>query len=59
MNMKLSEDRANSVAAYLVKKGVAADQLTTKGYGPTRPVAANDSAAGRAKNRRVELKPIK
>ena len=59
MNMKLSEDRANSVAAYLVNKGVAADQLTTKGYGPTRPVAANDSAAGRAKNRRVELKPIK
>ena len=59
MNMKLSKDRANSVAAYLVNKGVTADQLTTEGYGPSRPIASNDTAAGRAKNRRVELKPIK
>jgi outer membrane protein OmpA-like peptidoglycan-associated protein len=58
MNMRLSKERANSVAAYLVNKGVTADQLTTAGYGPTRPVASNDSAAGRAKNRRVELKPM-
>ena len=59
MNVRLSKDRANSVAAYLVNKGVSADQLTTEGYGPSRPIASNDSAAGRAKNRRVELKPIK
>ncbi|HEX7972055.1 MAG TPA: OmpA family protein, partial [Thiobacillus sp.] len=56
-NRKLSQRRAEAVRAYLVKKGVAADRLTAKGYGESRPVASNKTAAGRAKNRRVELIP--
>ncbi|MDX2510228.1 MAG: OmpA family protein [Desulfobacterales bacterium] len=58
-NLNLSKNRAKSVEAYLLRKGVSSDQLTTEGYGPSRPIASNASAAGRAKNRRVELKPIK
>lgn len=55
-NMRLSERRANAVRDYLVKKGVSANVLDTVGYGETRPVATNDTAEGRAKNRRVEFK---
>jgi OOP family OmpA-OmpF porin len=55
-NVALSQRRAESVKAYLVRKGVAADRLDAKGYGPDSPVATNDTDAGRAKNRRVELK---
>jgi outer membrane protein OmpA-like peptidoglycan-associated protein len=58
-NLKLSADRAASVKTYLVTKGVSAKQITTAGYGDKRPVAANDTDAGRQKNRRVELKIIK
>jgi outer membrane protein OmpA-like peptidoglycan-associated protein len=54
-NMKLSEDRANAVKDYLVKGGVQADRITAKGFGDTKPVASNNTAAGRAKNRRVEF----
>lgn len=54
-NDKLSTQRAESVRAWLVAHGVAADRLTSKGYGQRQPVADNDSDAGRAKNRRVEL----
>ncbi|MFN8177431.1 MAG: OmpA family protein [bacterium] len=57
-NMKLSQRRADAVKAYLVSKGVAADRMESKGYGLTQPVASNDTAEGRAKNRRVELKKI-
>ncbi|HEV8122430.1 MAG TPA: OmpA family protein [Candidatus Polarisedimenticolia bacterium] len=57
-NMQLSRDRANSVRAYLLDKGVSPVQLEAKGYGETRPIADNNSAAGRARNRRVELKRI-
>jgi OOP family OmpA-OmpF porin len=56
-NMTLSEWRAESAKKYLIKKGVAEDQLTTKGYGPDKPVAPNDSSANRAKNRRVAFVP--
>jgi OOP family OmpA-OmpF porin len=59
MNLKLSKNRADSVVTYLLQKGVSQGQLSSEGYGPSRPMASNDSAAGRAKNRRVELKPIK
>jgi outer membrane protein OmpA-like peptidoglycan-associated protein len=59
MNVKLSKSRAESVKAYLLQKGVSPDQISAEGYGPIRPIASNNSAAGRAKNRRVELKPIK
>lgn len=57
-NMRLSERRANAVRNYLIKKGVSASQLDTVGFGETRPVATNDTAAGRAKNRRVEFKVV-
>ncbi len=55
-NQKLSEDRAASVKAYLEKKGVEADRLTSAGFGQDQPVADNKTKAGRAKNRRVEFK---
>jgi len=54
-NMRLSERRAQSVENFLVTKGVAADRLNPKGYGEGRPVATNDTAEGRAQNRRVDL----
>lgn len=58
-NLTLSKARAEAVRAYLVKKGVAADRLSATGYGETRPLVANDSAASREKNRRVEFNIIK
>jgi OOP family OmpA-OmpF porin len=57
-NVGLSKRRADSVKAYLVNKGVAADRLETAGYAYDRPVATNDTAEGRAQNRRVELKKL-
>jgi outer membrane protein OmpA-like peptidoglycan-associated protein len=54
-NLKLSEKRAQSVLEYLVSLGVPADKLSSKGFGPDDPIASNDSDAGRAQNRRVEL----
>jgi OOP family OmpA-OmpF porin len=58
-NMTLSERRAKSVKKYFVDKGVEAERLTTKGFGLTKPAASNDTKEGRAKNRRVELTPVK
>ena len=57
-NQSLSEKRAKSVYEYFVSKGVKSSQLSYKGYGEGSPIAGNDTAEGRAKNRRVELKPI-
>jgi len=57
-NMDLSQRRANAVKAYLISKGIGPERLTTRGYGPDRPVASNSTAAGRADNRRVEFKPV-
>jgi outer membrane protein OmpA-like peptidoglycan-associated protein/uncharacterized protein YidB (DUF937 family) len=54
-NLKLSDDRANAVRVKLTELGVAADQLTAKGYGDTKPVADNATEDGRAKNRRIEF----
>jgi OmpA-OmpF porin, OOP family len=54
-NMKLSQDRAQAVKAYLMKKGIAADRIVAKGYGETRPVATNETPEGRQKNRRTEV----
>lgn len=54
-NQNLSVKRAESVGNYLRSQGVAASRLVTVGYGETRPIANNSSAAGRAENRRVEL----
>jgi outer membrane protein OmpA-like peptidoglycan-associated protein len=55
-NMKLSDDRANAVRLYLIKKGVPATRLESHGYGPTQPIDTNDTPEGRARNRRVEFK---
>ena len=54
-NLKLSKDRAEAVKAYFVKAGIAPERLIANGYGDTKPVAANTTAEGRAKNRRVDM----
>lgn len=53
--MKLSLDRANAVKTYLVRQGVDESRLGTVGHGDKRPIATNDTAEGRARNRRVEF----
>lgn len=59
-NQSLSERRAASVGQYLLGKGINSQRVLTAGFGETRPVAPNDSEAGRSQNRRVEvtLEPI-
>jgi outer membrane protein OmpA-like peptidoglycan-associated protein len=54
-NQGLSERRAESVRGYLVSQRIAAQSITQVGFGESRPVATNDTAAGRQRNRRVEL----
>ena len=54
-NLRLSQQRADAVRDALVSRGVGADRIATKGYGPKYPVVANDTAAGRQQNRRVEV----
>ncbi|MCS7029631.1 MAG: OmpA family protein [Bacteroidia bacterium] len=53
--LELSQKRADAVVNFLVRNGVNPSQLTSKGYGNTKPVASNDTPEGRAKNRRVEF----
>jgi OmpA-OmpF porin, OOP family len=55
-NLKLSEDRANTVRAYLLTKGIDPLRVTAKGYGMSKPIASNKTAAGKAQNRRTEVK---
>ncbi len=54
-NLILSQRRADTVMQYLVSRGVKPELVTAKGFGEADPVAPNDTAAGRAQNRRVEL----
>ncbi|MBK8955909.1 MAG: OmpA family protein [Saprospiraceae bacterium] len=55
---RLSTSRAKNVADFLIQKGISASQVQHKGYGKRVPIASNDTAAGRLKNQRVELKII-
>jgi outer membrane protein OmpA-like peptidoglycan-associated protein len=54
-NQDLSQHRADAVRSYLTSHGVAPDRITAQGFGSSRPVADNNSAEGRANNRRVEI----
>lgn len=60
LNMRLSRERAQSVASYLAGNGVSSARISAMGVGPSQPIASNDTAEGRAQNRRVEinLRPI-
>ena len=55
-NVLLSAERANSVRAYLATRGIAPSMILTSGAGADRPVAGNDTAEGRARNRRIEFR---
>ena len=55
-NLELSLARAHSVRDYLIGKGIPADSLTASGAGPDRPLGSNDTAEGRARNRRIEFR---
>jgi outer membrane protein OmpA-like peptidoglycan-associated protein len=55
-NQVLSENRAASVSDYLIQQGVSSSRVKSQGLGPRRPIASNESAAGREQNRRVELR---
>lgn len=55
-NSKLSQDRANTIRDYLVKKGIKANRVTAKGYGDSQPVADNATEEGRQLNRRTEVR---
>lgn len=57
-NQKLSVKRAEAVKAYLVSNGIEANRVYTEGKGEAQPVADNKTAAGRAKNRRVEIEVV-
>lgn len=58
LNQKLSEDRASSVRAYMIKKGISPERVTAVGYGPSRPKADNSTEAGRKANRRIEIRVV-
>ncbi|MDR2213350.1 MAG: OmpA family protein, partial [Pseudomonadales bacterium] len=57
-NYNLSTRRATSVSNYLATRGVDQNRLISQGMGPSQPIASNDSEAGRAQNRRVELQIV-
>lgn len=58
-NLVLSQNRAASVKSFLVENGIAADRLSSEGFGEAKPVATNATKAGKAQNRRVEVKLVK
>lgn len=58
LNIKLSQQRAETVCKYLEEQGVEPERLTPKGYGAARPIAPNDSPQGKAINRRVMIEVL-
>lgn len=54
-NMKLSDERADRVASFLIDQGVKGSRIDTEGYGESQPIDSNETSAGRQKNRRVEV----
>ncbi|AOW21203.1 OmpA family protein [Urechidicola croceus] len=58
-NQRLSDSRANAVRDYLISKGISAARLSAAGYGEDRPIDSNETSAGRANNRRVEINLVK
>ncbi|HET8542432.1 MAG TPA: OmpA family protein [Anaeromyxobacter sp.] len=58
MNMRLSQRRAEAVRDYLVAKGIPPDRLEAIGFGPTKPIASNKTARGKAQNRRTEFRIV-
>jgi outer membrane protein OmpA-like peptidoglycan-associated protein len=58
-NLKLSQDRAESVRSYLLSKKIPTNRVTSVGFGETRPIATNDTEEGKAQNRRVEFVIVK
>ena len=59
VNNKLSQDRADAVREYFISKGIEPDRVASKGFGETKPVATNDTDAGKQQNRRVEFVIVK
>jgi outer membrane protein OmpA-like peptidoglycan-associated protein len=59
LNQSLSESRANAVRDFLIDKGIGASRLSAIGYGEDKPIATNNTRAGRKQNRRVEINLIK
>lgn len=57
-NLKLSDNRAKAVVDYLIKAGISANRLTSKGYGEEQPISTNDTDEGRQLNRRTEFKIV-
>lgn len=57
-NLVLSQQRADAVKNYLIKKGISAKRIIALGYGETKPIADNSTAEGKAKNRRTEIKVL-
>ena len=57
-NQRLSERRAGAVKAYLVQRGIDADRIYTEGRGEAQPAASNQTRAGRAQNRRVQIEAV-
>lgn len=57
-NLKLAQNRANSVVTYLVNKGIATQRLSTISLGSSKPIAANENETGRQKNRRIEIEVV-
>lgn len=58
LNQRLSQDRAEAVKEALVRRGIAGDRLTARGYGPDQPIGSNRTAEGRQANRRVQFKSL-